>query len=55
MHLSDKLGVPRSHGLLLKYDTSVALGELEYSNLGIGVTAPSNLHHWVGYAALGYM
>jgi AmmeMemoRadiSam system protein B len=55
LHLSDKLGVPRSHGILLKYDTSVALGELDHKSLGIGVTAPSNLHHWVGYAALGYV
>jgi len=55
LHMNHLLNVPEPRGILLKYDTSVALGELDYKNLGIGVTAPSNLHHWVGYAALGYL
>lgn len=39
-------------GTLLDYGTSVSEASLEVE--GIGVTAPNNLHHWVGYAAIGY-
>ena len=39
-------------GTLLDYGTSVSEASLEVE--GIGVTAPNNLHHWVGYAAVGY-
>jgi AmmeMemoRadiSam system protein B len=52
--LSKKTGSSPLKGVLLRYGTSVGLGELEHKDLGIGVTAPSNLHHWVGYAAVGY-
>jgi AmmeMemoRadiSam system protein B len=49
-------GVPR--GTLLRYGTSLSEGELPVSQAtrgaGLGKTAPSNLHHWVGYAAVGY-
>ncbi|MBU0520602.1 AmmeMemoRadiSam system protein B [bacterium] len=39
-------------GYLLDYGSSVSEASLEVE--GIGVTAPNNLHHWVGYAAIGY-
>jgi AmmeMemoRadiSam system protein B len=39
-------------GTLLDYGSSVSEASLEVD--GIGVTAPNNLHHWVGYAAIGY-
>jgi len=39
-------------GFLVDYGTSVSEASLEVD--GIGVTAPNNLHHWVGYAAIGY-
>jgi AmmeMemoRadiSam system protein B len=39
-------------GTLLDYGTSVSEASLNVE--GIGVTAPNNLHHWVGYAAVGY-
>jgi len=27
----------------------------EVRETGLGYTAPSNFHHWVGYAAVGYL
>ncbi len=45
-------------GELLRYGTSISEPELPVSETvranGLGYTAPSNLHHWVGYAAVGY-
>lgn len=40
------------NGFLLDYGTSISEATLEVD--GIGATAPHNLHHWVGYAVLGY-
>ena len=49
-------GVPR--GRLLRHGTSLSEPELPVRqatrDAGLGKTAPSNLHHWVGYAAVGY-
>ena len=53
-HLANSLGLPVPHGQLLGYGTSVELGELPVRDLGLGVTAPANLHHWVAYSAVGY-
>ncbi len=41
-------------GRFLRYGTSVSFGRLPIENMGMGVTAPGNLHHWVGYVAVGY-
>jgi AmmeMemoRadiSam system protein B len=42
-------------GFLLDYGTSVSEASLNLDGLdGMGVTAPNNFHHFVGYAALGY-
>ena len=42
-------------GTLLDYGTSVSEASLDVKDLGgLGVTAPNNLHHFVGYAAIGY-
>jgi hypothetical protein len=42
-------------GTLLGYGTSVSEAGLDLDAApGLGVTAPNNLHHWVGYAAIGY-
>ncbi len=42
-------------GTLLDYGTSVSEAGLDLDAVpGLGVTAPNNLHHWVGYAAIGY-
>ncbi len=46
-------------GKLLSYGTSLSGPELPVSaearEGGLGYTAPSNFHHWVGYAAVGYL
>jgi hypothetical protein len=36
------------------YSTSIDLAPLDTTGLGIGFTAPANLHHWVGYVCVGY-
>lgn len=42
-------------GTLLDYGTSVSEVSLDLEDLGgLGTTAPNNLHHFVGYAAIGY-
>ena len=55
----DRLGEPVPVGHLLRYGTSLSEAELPVSretrDAGLGYTAPSNLHHWVGYAAIGYL
>ncbi|MFH0881402.1 MAG: AmmeMemoRadiSam system protein B [bacterium] len=53
--LANRLGEPPLDGILLDYGTSVSEATLPLDSLaGMGRTAPNNLHHWVGYAALGY-
>ena len=56
--LAAKTGQPVPTGRLLRYGTSLSEPELPVSDAsrdaGLGYTAPSNLHHWVGYAAIGY-
>jgi AmmeMemoRadiSam system protein B len=42
-------------GTLLDYGTSLSEVSLDLKAIpGLGATAPNNLHHWVGYAAIGY-
>jgi AmmeMemoRadiSam system protein B len=42
-------------GSFLGYGTSISEPSLDTSRLGtLGPTAPNNLHHFVGYAAVGY-
>jgi len=42
-------------GRLLDYGTSVSEASLDLDKIpGLGTTAPNNLHHFVGYAAIGY-
>ena len=54
-----RTGEPVPVGHLLRYGTSVSEAELpvtrETRDAGLGYTAPSNLQHWVGYAAIGYL
>lgn len=55
MDLAKELGEPPLEGTLLDYGTSVSEATLPLEELhGMGRTAPNNLHHWVGYAAVGY-
>ncbi|MDZ7260494.1 MAG: AmmeMemoRadiSam system protein B [candidate division KSB1 bacterium] len=53
-YLMNLLPHPPLTGYLLRYGTSVDLGKLPIEKLGLGQTAPSSLHHWVGYCAIGY-
>ncbi len=41
-------------GYFLRYGDSYTFGKLLDENIGIGLTAICNLHHWVGYTAIGY-
>jgi AmmeMemoRadiSam system protein B len=53
--LAEGLEGRRLRGILLDYGTSVSEASLDLEGLeGLGTTAPNNLHHWVGYAAIGY-
>jgi len=53
-YLALRYGKSKLAGHLFNYNTSVELGELPLRECGPGVTAPANLHHWVGYTSLGY-
>ncbi len=53
-HLSKDLNKPPPKGSFIGYGTSVEMGELPVRDLGLGVTAPANLHHWVAYTSIGY-
>ncbi|TSA26497.1 MAG: AmmeMemoRadiSam system protein B [Bacteroidetes bacterium] len=41
-------------GTLIDYSTSIDHPILPVEDLGMGITAPANIKHWVGYAAIGY-
>jgi AmmeMemoRadiSam system protein B len=42
-------------GTVLDYGTSLSEVSLDLDKIpGLGTTAPNNLHHWVGYPAIGY-
>ena len=42
------------YGILSSYGTSIDHPKLKVEDLNMGITAPANDHHWVGYAAAGY-
>lgn len=48
------LGAPVPRGALLRYGTTLDPGAVDYGVKGMGATGPANLHHWVGFAAIGY-
>ncbi len=41
-------------GHLVGYANSISHPPLPVKDLHMGFTAPANIHHWVGYAAIGY-
>ena len=41
-------------GTLVGYATSLDHPHIPVSDIGMGVTAPANIRHWVGYPAVGY-
>jgi len=42
------------NGRLVGYSNSIAHPPVPVSDLGMGITAPANIRHWVGYVAVGY-
>jgi AmmeMemoRadiSam system protein B len=56
--LAEKTGIGTPEGHFLRYATSLSEPQLPVSqatlDAGLGTTAPSNLHHWVGYVTVGY-
>jgi AmmeMemoRadiSam system protein B len=42
------------HGQVIGYSTSIEHEPIPVKDLRMGVTAPANDHHWVGYAAIKY-
>jgi AmmeMemoRadiSam system protein B len=55
-NLQQVLGAPPLVGKTLGYATSLDTPRVKVDDLdGMGVTAPANLRHWVGYASVGYL
>ena len=55
-HLQQELAAAPLSGQSLGYATSIDAPRIKVEDLdGMGVTAPANLRHWVGYAAVGYL
>ncbi len=52
-YMSRELGIDLN-GTLLGYANSIDHQVLPVKDLGMDTTAPANIHHWVGYAAIGY-
>ncbi|MDZ7860829.1 MAG: AmmeMemoRadiSam system protein B [Candidatus Krumholzibacteriota bacterium] len=52
--LCELVGREPPEGFLLKYQTSLEPGRINPEPDGLGVTNINTLHHWVGYAAVGY-
>jgi AmmeMemoRadiSam system protein B len=54
MNLSEIRKEKTPEGLEMGYSTSIAQKPLPVEDLNMGKTANATLHHWVGYAAVGY-
>lgn len=52
--VAERAGGRAPEGFMLVYGTSVDPPRLPLDDTGLGVTAIANLHHWVGYTAVGY-
>jgi len=52
-YLQSELQTPL-RGHLVGYATSISAPITPVTDLRMGLTAPANLRHWVGYAAIGY-
>jgi len=53
-YLVRDLGRAPARGDLLRYGTTLDPGQSDPGVKGLGVTAGANLHHWVGFASIGY-
>lgn len=49
-----KLFDVKLNGSLVGYATSLDHPHIPVTGIGMGVTAPANIRHWVGYPAIGY-
>ncbi|MCK4466234.1 MAG: AmmeMemoRadiSam system protein B [Bacteroidales bacterium] len=47
-------GDNKIEGHFIGYSNSIDHGHIPVEDLGMGTTAPANMNHWVGYAAVGY-
>lgn len=54
MYLDQITGGEKLKGIKVGYSTSIAHQPLPVEDLKMGKTAIATLHHWVGYAAIGY-
>ena len=54
MYLGEISGTRLAEGIKMGYSTSIAQKPLPVDDLMMGKTAVATLHHWVGYAAIGY-
>jgi predicted class III extradiol MEMO1 family dioxygenase len=54
MYLSKELKTNIPKGKLMGYKTSITNKKIKVEDLGMGVTAPAHIRHWVGYAAITY-
>ncbi len=52
--LNDLAGNDPLVGTQIGYANSIDHPALKVEDLGMGLTAPASMHHWVGYAAIGY-
>jgi AmmeMemoRadiSam system protein B len=41
-------------GYLFDYNTSISNSHIRVDDLGMGITAPATMRHWVGYTVIGY-
>ena len=53
-YLQQAIGRNPLEGQMLRYSTSIRGEKIDVKDLGMGVTAPANMNHWVGYVAIGY-
>lgn len=53
-YLSNDISRRPLYGTMLRYGTSISKIPLQVKDIGMGMTAPANIHHWVGYVAIGY-
>ncbi len=54
MYLCEIRGAAKLEAVKMGYSTSIEHKPLPVEDLGMGKTAVATLHHWVGYAAIGY-
>lgn len=52
--LNEATGGQPLAGNIIGYSNSINHPAIKVDDLRMGVTAPANVHHWVGYAAIGY-